>query len=92
MLESIPPLKKKSLSDVFPMASPDALDLIARTLQFNPDRRLSGGRRAWSKGAVCDWWALWAAVWPCTRPRFGWRLVCVASGGSAASPVRSCVP
>jgi hypothetical protein len=42
MLDSIPPLKKKSMSDVFPMASPDALDLITRTLQFNPDRRLSG--------------------------------------------------
>lgn len=41
MLESIPPLKKKTLGDLFPMASPDALDLINRTLQFNPEKRLT---------------------------------------------------
>jgi hypothetical protein len=67
MLESIPPLKKKSLADLFPMASADALDLITRTLQFNPDKRLSGAAAA--AAAACSvgvgFW--FSARWPVVR-------------------------
>jgi mitogen-activated protein kinase 15 len=66
MLESVPPLKRKTLAEVFPTASAEAIDLISRTLQFNPDKRLTGSvsrhsrcalvcaalsvRRAWGRG------------------------------------------
>lgn len=41
MLESLPPSKPKSLHEIFPTASEDALDLLERLLQFNPEKRLT---------------------------------------------------
>jgi len=41
MLESIPPSSNKSLSSVLPNASPEAIDLLRRLLQFNPVKRIS---------------------------------------------------
>eukprot|EP00033_Pygsuia_biforma_P000709 GCRY01000830.1.p1 GENE.GCRY01000830.1~~GCRY01000830.1.p1 ORF type:complete len:397 (+),score=37.48 GCRY01000830.1:203-1393(+) len=40
MLESLPFSKKKSLGDLFPHASADALDLLKCLLQFNPLKRI----------------------------------------------------
>jgi len=42
MLESVPVTKRKTFEEVFPTASPEALDLLHRTLHFNPDKRISG--------------------------------------------------
>ncbi|CAM9279762.1 unnamed protein product, partial [Choristocarpus tenellus] len=39
MLESIPPACQVPLSEMFPSASAQALDLIFQCLQFNPDKR-----------------------------------------------------
>jgi len=42
MLEALPSLKPpKSLRDIFPMASDEALDLLKNLLQFNPSKRLT---------------------------------------------------
>jgi mitogen-activated protein kinase 15 len=41
MLESIPPVSKKTLNDMFPGASVEALDLLRRLLQFAPSRRIT---------------------------------------------------
>lgn len=41
MLESLPPTKAKKLGDMFPNASPDAIDLLKSLLQFNPGKRLT---------------------------------------------------
>jgi mitogen-activated protein kinase 15 len=41
MLESLPPSKPRFLSDMFPHASPDALDLLRRCLKFNPSKRMT---------------------------------------------------
>jgi mitogen-activated protein kinase 15 len=41
MLESIPATKKRSFEEMFPTASPEALDLLKRTLLFNPDKRIT---------------------------------------------------
>lgn len=41
MLESLPPTKPKSLKELFPTASADALDLMQQCLHFNPSRRIS---------------------------------------------------
>lgn len=41
MLESVPTTKKKSFEELFPTASPEALDLLHRTILFNPDKRIS---------------------------------------------------
>ena len=41
MLESLSPARKKSLSELFPTASADALDLMERCFQFNPHKRIS---------------------------------------------------
>eukprot|EP00010_Vexillifera_abyssalis_P004737 CAMPEP_0201552012 /NCGR_PEP_ID=MMETSP0173_2-20130828/12196_1 /ASSEMBLY_ACC=CAM_ASM_000268 /TAXON_ID=218659 /ORGANISM="Vexillifera sp., Strain DIVA3 564/2" /LENGTH=407 /DNA_ID=CAMNT_0047962403 /DNA_START=25 /DNA_END=1248 /DNA_ORIENTATION=- len=42
MLESLPPsTQKKELSDLFPHASSDALDLLRQCLTFNPERRIT---------------------------------------------------
>jgi len=41
MLESIPPVPKKTLNDMFPSASVEALDLLRRLLQFSPSKRIS---------------------------------------------------
>lgn len=41
MLESLPPSRKKSLRDMFPTASDEALDLLKTLLQFNPSKRLT---------------------------------------------------
>jgi len=41
MLESLPPSRPRSLSDMFPGASPDALDLLQKLLQFNPNKRIT---------------------------------------------------
>jgi len=39
MIESLPPSKAKTLSDLYPHAAPDALDLLKQLLQFNPNKR-----------------------------------------------------
>jgi len=41
MIDSLPPLRARPLRDLFPSAPPDAVDLIARCLQFNPEKRLT---------------------------------------------------
>ena len=41
MLESLPPSKARRLTDMFPTASDDALDLLRSLLQFNPSKRLT---------------------------------------------------
>ncbi|KAJ4456700.1 putative Extracellular signal-regulated kinase 2 [Paratrimastix pyriformis] len=41
MLESLPTTQPKNLADVFPNAPPEALDLLRKLLQFNPNKRLS---------------------------------------------------
>ena len=41
MLESLPPTKPKKLTDMFPTASDEALDLLKNLLQFNPNKRLT---------------------------------------------------
>jgi len=41
MLESLPPSNPKSFGEIFPTASEDALDLLDRLLQFNPEKRLT---------------------------------------------------
>ncbi|CAM9860503.1 unnamed protein product [Discosporangium mesarthrocarpum] len=40
MLESIPPTRQTTLSEVFTTTSAQALDLIFQCLQFNPDKRI----------------------------------------------------
>lgn len=39
MIDSVPATRHRALKDMFPSASDEALDLIRRTLQFNPDKR-----------------------------------------------------
>jgi len=42
MLESLPPTNHRTkLSDLFPHASKDALDLLSKCLQFNPQKRIT---------------------------------------------------
>jgi mitogen-activated protein kinase 15 len=41
MLESLPPSRPRSLSDMFPGASADALDMLQKLLQFNPNKRIT---------------------------------------------------
>lgn len=41
MLENLPPMDQKHLSQLFPSASGDALDLMKRLLQFNPNKRIT---------------------------------------------------
>ena len=41
MLESMPAIKTKSFKSLFPNASPKALDLLQKMLQFNPNKRIS---------------------------------------------------
>jgi mitogen-activated protein kinase 15 len=41
MLESLPASKAKSMAEIFPTASDDALDLLEKLLQFNPEKRLT---------------------------------------------------
>jgi len=41
MIDSLPPSKKRSIAELFPHAQRDALDLLSRLLQFNPNKRLS---------------------------------------------------
>merc|ERR1711972_1251355 len=41
MLESLPTAAKQNLSEVFPSASPEAIDLMRLCLQFNPNKRPS---------------------------------------------------
>eukprot|EP01027_Heterolobosea_sp_BB2_P011771 GEZU01017106.1.p1 GENE.GEZU01017106.1~~GEZU01017106.1.p1 ORF type:complete len:373 (-),score=176.79 GEZU01017106.1:770-1888(-) len=41
MLESLPPTEVVPLSVMFPQASPEALDLLKKLLQFNPNKRLT---------------------------------------------------
>merc|ERR1712113_401979 len=41
MLESLPPTTTRSLEDMYPHASEDALDLMRKLLMFNPDLRIS---------------------------------------------------
>jgi len=41
MIESIPQTKNRPPEEMFPDASADALDLIKRCLQFNPDKRIT---------------------------------------------------
>merc|ERR1712000_480012 len=39
MLDSLTPTEPRNLADVFPNASPEALDLLKQSLQFNPEKR-----------------------------------------------------
>ena len=41
MLESLPVMNYKSIAEVFPTSTPEALDVIKSCLHFNPDRRPS---------------------------------------------------
>merc|ERR1719456_465619 len=41
MLESLPVSRPRSLGEMFPSASVEALDLLRLCLQFNPSRRIS---------------------------------------------------
>jgi len=41
ILENLPATSPKSLADLFPKASPNALDLLKKTLEFNPDKRIT---------------------------------------------------
>jgi len=41
MLESLPPSRPRSLGDMFPGASTDALDMLQKLLQFNPNKRIT---------------------------------------------------
>jgi len=41
MLESLPPSNPRSLSDMYPNASAEALDLLRKLLQFNPIKRIT---------------------------------------------------
>jgi len=41
MLESLPDAQPRSLASMFPNASEDALDILNKLLQFNPNKRLS---------------------------------------------------
>lgn len=41
MLESLPPSKGKSLSELYPNAPADALDMLKKLLCFNPNKRLT---------------------------------------------------
>jgi len=41
MLESLPPSNPRSLSDMYPNASAEALDLLRKLLQFNPNKRIT---------------------------------------------------
>jgi len=41
MLESLPPSRPRSLTEIFPTATAEALDLMRMCLQFNPDKRCS---------------------------------------------------
>jgi mitogen-activated protein kinase 1/3 len=39
MVESIPMSDQKALTDLYPSADPEALDLLEKLLDFNPDKR-----------------------------------------------------
>lgn len=39
-IDSLPKRPKQDLSTIYPKASPLAIDLLTKMLQFNPDRRL----------------------------------------------------
>ena len=41
MLDSLPPPRTKDLTQIFPQAEPEAIDLIKKCLQFNPTKRPS---------------------------------------------------
>ena len=41
MLESLPSGEPLSLADMFPCASPDAIDLMGKLLHFNPNKRIT---------------------------------------------------
>uniref|UniRef100_A0A7S1CKN0 Protein kinase domain-containing protein n=1 Tax=Bicosoecida sp. CB-2014 TaxID=1486930 RepID=A0A7S1CKN0_9STRA len=41
MLESLSPTRPRALSEMFPTASAEALDLLRLCLQFNPDKRIT---------------------------------------------------
>lgn len=41
MLESLEASEPKSLAEIFPTASDEALDLLNKLLQFNPEKRLT---------------------------------------------------
>lgn len=41
MLESLPDTRPRALSEMFPTASAEALDLLRLCLQFNPDKRIT---------------------------------------------------
>ncbi|KAL0232153.1 hypothetical protein PCE1_003149 [Barthelona sp. PCE] len=41
MLGNLPPIKKRSLEEIYPHATPDALDLLKKLLCFNPDERIT---------------------------------------------------
>lgn len=44
MLESIGDVKKKNLNEMFPKAKPEAIDLLKKLLQFNPEKRITADK------------------------------------------------
>jgi len=40
MLESLPPTKQRPFREIFPNATPNAMDLIKKLLTFNPNKRI----------------------------------------------------
>ena len=44
MLESLPPSNPRSLADMFPDATPEALDCLKQLLQFNPNKRITADK------------------------------------------------
>ena len=41
MLESLPPTKRKRITQLFPNASEQGADLLSKLLEFNPNKRIS---------------------------------------------------
>ena len=41
MLDNLPPVQSRSLTDMYPKASPEAIDMLKKLLYFNPTRRLN---------------------------------------------------
>jgi len=40
MLESLPPVRQRPFRDIFPNATPSAMDLLKKLLTFNPKKRI----------------------------------------------------
>jgi mitogen-activated protein kinase 15 len=71
MLESLPPSKPRFLSDMFPSASADALDLLRSCLKFNPSKRITAEQvnifPGWSYYIVVEFFWCCAGAVPSLR-------------------------